>query len=429
MNIFKRNLLFILMLIIIIFPPILFLIIDLSNIYKNDLLSIALSVGRLGFIILFFQYILSSRIKIIENGIGLDKQLNLHRITGIAGFSAILIHGILILLHTLIYIGSLSLNLMKIIGISTSIILTITAVTALFYKKLKLKYENWYIIHIANYIILPAGFIHSFILSFWLRNEPFLMVLWIIMSSVYLLVIGYRIKRLFYVRKHPYNIINVKQETHDTFTLKFDGEKINHKPGQFMLLNLKRNGNISEKHPFTISSSPTWDNHTVSIKSIGDFTSSIKNTKIGDKAFIDAPYGIFSYLNFEKNKDLVFIVGGIGITPFMSMLRYMYDIGINRKVTILWGNKTENDVIFKEELDKINKKLNELKIIHVMSEQENWSGEKGFINQKIITKHIEKLDNKEFLICGPPIMMDIVTDTLIRMGVKNKFIHKEAFRF
>jgi predicted ferric reductase len=429
MNNLKKNILLTIMLLFILVPPVLFLIIDLTKAYIYNLLSIGLFIGRLGFILLFFQYILSSRIKLIEKGIGLDKQLNLHRLTGIAGFSAILLHGLVILLHSLINLGSLALNWTKVIGISTTVILTLTVITALFYKKFKMKYEKWYIIHIANYLILPAGFVHSFIFSFHLRNQQILMILWILMAGIYLAILIYRLIRLSYVRSHPYNVNDIIQESHDTYSLRFEGKRIKHNPGQFMLLNLIRDGNVSEKHPFTISSSPTWDYHTVSIKSIGDFTSTIKETQKGDKAFIDAPYGVFSYVNYDNDKDLVFIVGGIGITPFMSMLRYMSDKSIDIKVTVIWGNKTEKDIIFKDELDDIKNKLTGLEIIHVISEQDNWTGEKGFIDKEKLEKYIKNFHNKEFLICGPPIMMDKITDTLLNMDVKNKNIHKEEFRF
>lgn len=119
-----------------------------------------------------------------------------------------------------------------------------------------------------------------------------------------------------------------------------------------MILRLIYDGLVGEPHPFTISSSSSAEWLSVSIKTVGDFTEKIGTTKPGDYALIDAPYGRFSFLEFPAQKYL-FIAGGIGITPFMSMLRFICDNRISREVLLLWGNRTERDIAFQDELDEM----------------------------------------------------------------------------
>ncbi|KJS84167.1 MAG: hypothetical protein JM58_11530 [Peptococcaceae bacterium BICA1-8] len=229
------------------------------------------------------------------------------------------------------------------------------------------------------------------------------------------------------ILKNPYAVKKVVQEAHDVYSLYFEGKKINYKPGQFMVIRLKRGEEVSEPHPFTISSSPTRNELAISVKALGDFSSSIKETVEGDLAYIDAPYGVFSFLNHDGN-DLVFIAGGIGITPFISMLRYMADKGLKRNVVLLWGNKTEEDIPFREELDGLSQSLSSFKLIHVLSSQEDWTGEKGHIDRSKISKYVKDIKSSEFFVCGPPPMMKAVVKTLEDLGVSKDKIQNEIFQ-
>jgi predicted ferric reductase len=193
-----------------------------------------------------------------------------------------------------------------------------------------------------------------------------------------------------------------------------------------MIMKLARDGESTETHPFTISSSPTRDRLSISAKSVGDFTSTIRNTKADDIAYIEMPYGVLSFLKHD-DRDLVFIAGGIGITPFMSMLRYIYDMKLDKNVTLIWGNKTEEDILFREEMDRMMAEMPSLKVVHVMSKQEDWSGEKGYIDSEMLKRHISNFQSGQFFLCGPPRMMFLVEKLLRELNVEKKRIHYERF--
>jgi predicted ferric reductase len=376
-----------------------------------------------GFILIFIQYVLSSKIRVIEKRVGLDKLFSIHKKVGVLGLILVLFHPTLLFIYNGLHGYSL---LLKSIGTLTLLLLLIAAGAAILYAKLHLKYETWKNIHRAGYVIFPLAFVHSLFLGSDLYGWSPLKILWLVLACIYVVVIIYKIRNMIHVRRHPFQVADVVKETHDVTSLYFEGKHRDYKPGQFMIVQLIRNGKVSEPHPFTISSSPTRDRLSISVKSVGDFTSTIGDTKVSDSAYIDAPYGRFSFLNYDA-QELVFIAGGIGITPFMSMIRYIYDRKLEKNVTLIWGNKTEEDIAFRDELEKIEAEMLSLKIVHIMSKQDDWPGEKGYVDAEKLKKHISDFQKSQFLICGPPVMMMSVVKALRSIGVPKKRIHYERF--
>jgi predicted ferric reductase/cytochrome c5 len=390
------------------------------------------SVGRplalVGFVLILLQYILSSRIKWIEKNIGLDRLFRIHRACGLTALTLLFIHAVTLLSSGMIQGYSISQSPLKLIevliGVFSLSILCIVAGFALLHRKLRLKYETWKSIHKASYVIFPLGFVHSFLLGSDLASGS-LRKTWLVLLGLYVAVLVYKLVNWVRVRSHPFKVVEVLQETHDCWNLVFEGKHIDHKPGQFMIVQLIRDGQVSESHPFTISSSPTRDRLSITVKSVGDFTSTIGDTKTSDHAYVDAPYGVFSFLNHDA-QDLLFIAGGIGITPFMSMLRYIYDKELERNIILIWGTKTEQDILFGDELEKMAAEMS-LNIVHVMSREPDWPGEKGRIDAEKLKKCISRLEGPQCFVCGPPSMTATIVETLRDLGVPKKRIHHEQF--
>ncbi|MFC1713330.1 ferric reductase-like transmembrane domain-containing protein [Candidatus Poribacteria bacterium] len=384
-------------------------------------------MALVGFVIILFQYVLSSRINLIERDIGLDKLFLEHRRHGVIGLALIFLHPVL--LYTSAFMqghNPFIFPLLKVVGIVAFCVLMVTALAAMLYGRIRMKYGTWKNIHRASYIILPLGFIHSFFMGSDIAGSQTLKIFWIVMACIYIIVVAYRVWNWANVRRHPFKVAEVSQESHDTWSLHFAGEHPAYKPGQFMIIKLVRDGKSAEPHPFTISSSPTRDRLSISVKSVGDFTSTIRNAKADDTAYIEMPYGALNFLNHD-DKDLVFIAGGIGITPFMSMLRYIYDSKLDKNVTLIWGNKAEEDILFREEMDRMTAEMPSLNVVHVISKQENWPGEKGYVDSEMLKRHISNFQSGQFFLCGPPRMMFLVEKMLRDLNVAKKRIHYERF--
>ncbi len=391
-----------------------------SNFY---LLYSGLLLAMLGLTFILLQFVLASRIKILEQGFGLDRMFRWHRIFGRAGLIMIFFHAVLIVAFRLSYFGQTFFNLFILFGVLALLGFMVTAGLASTYKKIGLPYETWRNIHLANYVLFPLVMIHAFY-----HAIPGSLVYYYLylLSLLFLSVVVYRLVRIFTIRRSPYEIVEVRQEADDIWSLFFKGPRFDYKPGQFMFIQLLRDEKLSSPHPFTISSSPTAENLSITPKKLGDFTMTIKDTKPGDRAYIDAPYGVFSFLNFAPS-ELVFIAGGIGITPFMSMLRYIYDHKLDLKVTLFWANRSEKNLCFQKELQTMQKEMSGLKVIPVMSDQPDWAGQKGHIKAQVLTNYLESLDNKEYFVCGPPAMSRAVINELKQLNVPTLKIHSELF--
>jgi 3-phenylpropionate/trans-cinnamate dioxygenase ferredoxin reductase subunit len=166
----------------------------------------------------------------------------------------------------------------------------------------------------------------------------------------------------------------------------------------------------------------------MTIKELGDFTAKIGNVTPGQVVYLDGPYGAFTIDRYQQAPGYVFIAGGIGITPVMSMLRTLADRGDPRPLLLIYANKTWEDVTFREEIEELKKRLN-LRLIHVLGDPpEDWEGEKGMVTRELLSRHLPKLPElQEYFVCGPPPMMDAVETSLYRLKIPIGNVHSERF--
>ncbi len=379
--------------------------------------------AAVGLVLIFLQFVFVSRIKIIEAGFGLDRMFRWHRFFGRTGLVFVSMHAIMIALYRFIVFGELFPNTFIWVGLIALFGFMITAALASLHKKIGIVYETWRSIHLVNYLLFPFVLIHVF---YHTLPGSMLFYLYLVLTVLYAALIIYRLVRIIAIKSSPYEVAEVRQEAEDIWSLFFRGNKLHFRPGQFMFIQLLRNGRLSSPHPFTISNSPTREYLSITPKELGDFTATIKETKLGDLAYIDAPYGVFSFLNYDY-KELVFIAGGIGITPFLSMLRYIYDLKLDLKVTLFWTNRSEGSLCFQTELEQIQKELPGMKTFIVMTNQPDWPGKKGRLNAEMIRDHLGTLDHKGFFVCGPPEMNRAIITGLKQIDVPPSKIHSELF--
>ncbi len=400
--------------------------------------SVGKAIALMGFAMLSMQFLVAARIKWAVEPFGLDRVMRFHKWAGITA-------GTLIVLHPLGLVGGgapWGMIFGKtssddiIIGRLAMLLLVALVVVSVYRLALKLEFQKWRLGHdIVAPVILVMGFVHSWELGDELE-APAARVLWAMYLVTALAALLYtRIIAPIYRNKHAYSIAEVKRETHDAWTLKLvpgEGTKrFDYLPGQFHFVTLHRGRGLkAEEHPFTISSSPSEGGFVTStIKQSGDYTATVGETLPGDAVAIQGPFGRFSYVLFPEENDLVFIAGGIGITPLMSMLRHMRDTASEKKVHLIWGNKTEGDIAFREELAAMESGGRpSLKVTHVLSAaEESWQGERGYVDGEKITRLCGDVTGKAFYICGPLVMMKKVIAALDGLGVDASRIHHELF--
>jgi predicted ferric reductase len=304
---------------------------------------------------------------------------------------------------------------------------------------MNLGFEGWRLLHdVISPALLTLVFVHSWRIGDHLQAAS-MQILWVILFGGALTVFAYhRLIRPRLLELRPYEVTEVKTEADKVWTVKLappgGKEVFDYLPGQFQFITLLRGRKLPrEEHHFTISSSPTQRDHLSStIKALGDFTSTIGDTRPGDRAVIHAPFGRFSYVLHPQEKELVFIAGGIGITPVMAMLRYMRDQEENIPVTLLYANPDRSSIVFYDELREIEQGgTPALKVVHVLSHPgENWTGESGYIDGEMLERYCGKgLGRKGFYLVGPPGLSRSSIRNLRAMGVSDERIHSEIFTF
>ncbi len=413
------------------------LLVFLAHFTRPDGISgfpgLARALALTGFSILALQVILGSRLKFIDRPWGLDKIMRFHKWAGSAAFALLLLHPLMLLIAYTHEMG-LDLNTASSMlggvysGIITLLLLFLVVFFALFIRKLGLNYQHWRNKHkFSTIAVVILGFIHG------VRVGPAMPGL---MSAyfwgLFIAVIGIYLFRNIYMvffGRSRWEVASVTSETHDTYTLALQPLESDipfYRPGQFIFLRLNRPGRASEEHPFTISSSPSAAPLlTVTIKESGDFTNTISQTRPGDTALIDGPFGRFSYQH-DSPESFIFIAGGVGITPILSMVRYLRDTHDKRQAIVFCANRTEKDIIRRSELDAMPENIT---VYHALQYQpDGWDGYTGYLNGEIIKEGTaDCLTTAHIYLCGPPPMMDALTKELRALEVPAGRIHSERF--
>ncbi len=212
-----------------------------------------------------------------------------------------------------------------------------------------------------------------------------------------------------------------------------EGEVFDFKPGQYVMLALYDKNDakkeIWQQRPFSIYSSPLNKKLLqFAIKIQGEFTQKVANLKKGDTVGISNPTGFFTF-NEKRMRDTVFLAGGIGITPFMSAIRYVSEKNLPNKITLLYSNKTEADIVFFEELKTISRKHKNIQVIFILTKDTPtlWEGEKERIDKTMIEKYCSPFQEKYFSLCGPEIFMESLSTQLEEIGVEKNRIDMERF--
>lgn len=221
----------------------------------------------------------------------------------------------------------------------------------------------------------------------------------------------------------------------DTYDFIFDRDKdFSFQPGQFMEWTLKHRSpdTRGNRRYFTIASSPTESEIHLGVKFYPE-PSSFKNRllalPVGGEVIASQKSGDF-VLPKNKEKGLVFIAGGIGVTPFRSMIKYLLDKKEKRNVTLLYSNKTIKDIAYKEVFDRAQAELG-IKTIYAVTEKgEAVFGESmrsGSIDARMIQKEIPNYLSRIFYISGPHGMVRAFEDTLKSIGVSSRNIKIDFF--
>ncbi len=259
-----------------------------------------------------------------------------------------------------------------------------------------------------------------------------------------LIVVGYRASAQRWTRfvradqmHRNARVVELIQETADARTLVLecmDGQAISARPGQYMTLSLEIDGQ-RHKRAYSLSRAPEGNRFAVTVKRVADGRVSGQINQqfvIGDTLQFNGPSGNFT-LPSTQFAQYVFAAAGSGITPVISMIEALISdfstSGSRPKITLVYGNRGKNDILFKERLEAMAASCPDLDVIHVLSKPptRGWQGQRGRINaDQLLGDGLDGTDTCFFL-CGPDKFNTDITASLRERGIENQRIYAEHF--
>ena len=210
------------------------------------------------------------------------------------------------------------------------------------------------------------------------------------------------------------------------------GEKFDYQPGQYFWVELLDPPYADEKGPrrhISAVTSPTERGVIGLCTRIRDsaFKRSLVELPVGAEVEVEQPKGKF-VLPEDTSRPLVFVAGGIGITAFRSMLRYIQDERLPHRVTLIYSNRDRESTPFLDELEQIERTNANIRLIVTMTNDDAWPGERRRIDANFFKKYLgESLTDATYMVAGPPGMAEAASEELLKAGVNEQLITTDSF--
>ena len=405
---------------------------SIGSVFNLPFLSIAQISALLGTILFSYSFILSSRVRALEDLFGgLDKVYRWHHDVGVWSFSFLAIHFLSLIINSLILQFSLWSAITSdgtgayFAGIVGFFIMAGIIFTIIFSK---IRYEHF--VNVQKFFAIPLalGIFHVLFISSDVSRSPLLGIF--ILAHMFLAVMYYSYRGFFYKTFAPhkeYSVSIAEQKGADIteIILKPKTDRISFVPGQFGYFGFKSTGVSRELHPFSFASAEQDEHIRLAIKNVGDFTAQLKLLHEGDNVTVYGPYGRFAERISEYNAEIVLVGAGIGITPILSIAHSLSSGSFKGRqtATLFYCTRNLAEAVFHAELNSLGEISDAFKyVLHL-------SKDRGYLNADTIRKTVGKLDNKLFLICGPITMMRSLAADLHKQGVPKENIVFEEFKY
>jgi predicted ferric reductase len=417
-------------------PLVVWLLAPGNQLLFNNFYSVFTTVGKIAGIvgICFFagNLFLSGRYVFFDRLFGgLDRVYLFHRRTGIITFILLTIHFGAMTFRSLgtsladvwtfiIDFSNSAINYGRLAYLGLFIVILITLY-------IRLKYERLKFLHSFMGVFLFLGGLHAYLIpSDIAANQP---LRWYILIIVVLSLLSYLwrtvLKRLL-VRRITADVIEVNALGNNVteVIMKPRGGTVRFIPGQFIFVRFKQSGFPDEEHPFSLTASTEEGRLRISAKALGDFTGVLPQLQPGAIAKIQGPFGGFSFTKGMSKKQ-VWIAGGIGITPFMSMMRSLRDrVGKEPHlreydIHLVYSVKKPEELIYKSEIETLDHQFPNFHFHPWISDDQ------GFMTAE---KIIEMTGTKrEIFICGPKPLLKALSSQYQLLRVPKTAIHYELF--
>jgi predicted ferric reductase len=399
--------------------------------------DLAASVGRLTGLLSAYlalvQILLLARLPWLERLLGFDGLTMWHRRNGKLTLYLVLAHVVFI---TIGYATMDRVNISTEIGrllssypgmvaaVVGTLLMIAVVVTSLVIARRRLRYETWYFVHLTVYAGIALAWFHQIPTGNELSANPLAASYW---TSLYLvtavLLVWFRlVMPVFQTGWYQLRVTAVTNEGPGVVSLHITGrhlDRLQARPGQFFLWRFLTRDRWWEAHPFSLSAAPNGQTLRITVKAVGDFTRRIGTIAPGTRVLAEGPFGVFTEVARDRERVL-FIAGGIGITPIRAMLETM-----EGDLILIYRVARKEDLIFRDELERLARRRG-IALFFVVGDHATPEG-RDLLSPSHLRRLIPDIADRDVYLCGPRIMMQLVERHLRRAGVPTAAIHSERF--
>lgn len=402
---------------------------DPRLILEQPLRSLSQILALLGTVLMSVTVLLSTRSKPVEKIFkGLDKTYWVHQFLGTVSFLFVLHHPILLVVQSLPQVKMAMLYLLPSSDIAYSLGvfgLYLMIASFIFMIFIKIPYHIWKLSHKLLGFGFLLGSAHALFITSDMSNSLPLR-LWI--TGFLALGIGSVVYRIFlyafFGPKHNYSVARIERAI-DVVTVYLrpkTQKKLDFESGQFAYVSFENKITGKESHPFSIASSPKEELLKLSAKIVGDYTLKLTQLREGDNVMLYGPYGEFTMSRFN-NKNCLWIAGGIGVTPFLSMLSEERYKCSSNSICFYYTYGKKDEGLFLNEINSLVTKTSNVRFY-------DWcSKEKKRLDLKEIMSKINLRALDAVLMCGPTPMMEGFKKQFLLAGVPEQKIVYENFSY
>jgi len=401
--------------------------------------ELCLTSGLLGLSTLAATLVLPSRVKSLTLAFGIEQILRSHRWLGTVTTILVVAHiGFIVVdkpLNVLLLSpGDTGANRAR-AGLIATVAMVLLCWLSFRRKKIGTRYDVWRWVHAMLAVAALVGtYLHVYWLNHLMQNAAERTVFIVILVGIGAVMINRWVRRPIASLRQAYVVKEVRRETPTVNTVVLTPSSprqrpMKYRPGQFAWIRLDSPFGPLQGNPFSLSSgTDSPGDLEFGIREAGDFTSAIGTLTPGRKVYVDGPYGDFNS-DYAGGERLLLIAGGVGMSPMMSILRSHAHRGDPRPHLLVASARTADELMFTDELTELTTVM-DLEFIPVVSQPPSgWTEVTGRVDEELIAEILDTYDlyNAQVFICGPPQMMEDVSEALINHRVPAGHIHTEQF--
>ena len=378
--------------------------------------------------------LLIARVPAIERGIGHDRMVAWHRRLGPLALILIAAHVVLVTTgyassEAVTYLSeswSLISTYQWILPAAAGFILMMVAgLTSWRVARRRMSYETWWVTHLYLYLAIALAYMHQITLGQAFITHSWARWVWI---GFYVItfgaLIGYRVVRPVYLSlRHDLRVYSVERESADTVSVWISGRNVQNigaRGGQFFGWRFMTRDQWWQSHPYSLSAAPDPRYLRITVRDLGDHSSSLAKLKHGTRVVAEGPYGVFT-ADARKGDHVVLIAGGVGITPLRALLD---DLPKKVRVDVLYRAPKPEALVLHDELDAIAKARPGTRVRYLVGTRRDYP-----ISAKSLVHLVSDIAGADIYTCGPAELLASVRHAADVLGIPEERVHDEAFSF